>query len=264
MFSPSGRLGCIGRLGNRPFLGGFNNPRQADRKGRAPTGFALDRDVTAHHLATPFADCEPEARAAILWAVRSVDRLAWHLSITGLSEVQLRPSSPASVANHIGAIKSPLTETGKDFLQQNRHKAAVAKASSLLQLSGEQRKCMDERLRPPSTRIGALLFPDAILKAEFEANAPLRGRRLSRTKLPYFAFFAPREPVLIAAPNLTFHSTALASKGPRLTFRTVLVETPSRAAIFRMVSRARKASRIRRSISGAIGGQAVCPRYGPL
>jgi hypothetical protein len=32
MFPPSGRLGCIGRLGDRPFLGGFNNPRQADRK----------------------------------------------------------------------------------------------------------------------------------------------------------------------------------------------------------------------------------------
>ena len=32
-FPPSGQLGCIGRLGDRPFLGGFNNPRQADRKG---------------------------------------------------------------------------------------------------------------------------------------------------------------------------------------------------------------------------------------
>jgi hypothetical protein len=56
-----------------------------------------------------------------------------------------------------------------------------------------------------------------------------------------------------SSPFSFFHATAtaaLASKGPRLTFRTVLVETPSRAAILRMLSRARKASRIRRSISG--------------
>jgi hypothetical protein len=62
---PSGRLGCIGRLGDRPFLGGLNNPRQADREGRATTGCALDRDVAAHHLAEAFADHEPEARAAV-------------------------------------------------------------------------------------------------------------------------------------------------------------------------------------------------------
>jgi hypothetical protein len=56
-----------------------------------------------------------------------------------------------------------------------------------------------------------------------------------------------------SSPFSFFHATAtaaLASKGPRLTFRTILVETPSRAAILRMLSRARKASRIRRSISG--------------
>jgi hypothetical protein len=64
-----------------------------------------------------------------------------------------------------------------------------------------------------------------------------------------------------SSPFSFFHATAtaaLASKGPRLTFRTVLVETPSRAAILRMLSRARKASRIRRSISGAIGGWPSC------
>ena len=62
---------------------------------------------------------------------------------------------------------------------------------------------------------------------------------------------------LTASPPFSFfHATAtaaLASKGPRLTFRTVLVETPSRAAILRMLSRARKAARMRASSSGAIG-----------
>jgi hypothetical protein len=33
------------------------------------------------------------------------------------------------------------------------HKAAEAKASNLRQLLGEQRKCMDGRPRPPSTRM---------------------------------------------------------------------------------------------------------------
>jgi hypothetical protein len=65
MFPPSGRLGCIGRLGDRPFLGGFNNPRQADREGRAVAGLALDRDIAAHHLTKASADGEPKSSAAV-------------------------------------------------------------------------------------------------------------------------------------------------------------------------------------------------------
>jgi hypothetical protein len=41
-----------------------------------------------------------------------------------------------------------------------RHKAAVAKASSLLQLLGEQRKCMAARPRLPSTRIPLRAYYD--------------------------------------------------------------------------------------------------------
>ena len=41
------------------------------------------------------------------------------------------------------------------LLQQNRHKASEAKASNLRQPSGEQRKCMDGRPRPPSTRLNS-------------------------------------------------------------------------------------------------------------
>jgi hypothetical protein len=69
-FPPSGRLGCIGRLGDRPFLGGFNNPWQADRKGRAATGLALNRDVAAHHLTEAPADGEAKAGAAVTAARR--------------------------------------------------------------------------------------------------------------------------------------------------------------------------------------------------
>jgi hypothetical protein len=62
---PSGRLECIGRLGDRPFLGNFHNSRQPDREGRATTGFALDRDVAAHHLAKASADHEAKASSAV-------------------------------------------------------------------------------------------------------------------------------------------------------------------------------------------------------
>jgi hypothetical protein len=63
--SPRGRLGCIGRLGDRPFLGNFHNSWQPDREDRAAAHLALDRDVAAHHLAETLADREPEAGAAV-------------------------------------------------------------------------------------------------------------------------------------------------------------------------------------------------------
>jgi hypothetical protein len=90
-------------------------------------------------------------------------------------------------------------------------------ASNLRQLLGEQRKCMDERLRPPSTRIGALLFPDAILKAEFEANAVLRkgdgyqGRSYLISLISLFsrrakiAIQRPKPAGTVRAPNASSH-----------------------------------------------------------
>jgi hypothetical protein len=49
-------------LGGLPHL---HNPRHSDCKGRATTGFALDRDVAAHHLTKPPADREPEASPTV-------------------------------------------------------------------------------------------------------------------------------------------------------------------------------------------------------
>jgi hypothetical protein len=43
-------------------LGGFQNSRQPDREGRAAAGFALDRDVTAHHLTKASANGEAKTR----------------------------------------------------------------------------------------------------------------------------------------------------------------------------------------------------------
>src|SRR6516165_3961575 len=43
----------------------INNSRQPDRKRRAAAGFALDRDIAAHHLAEPLADREPKPGAAV-------------------------------------------------------------------------------------------------------------------------------------------------------------------------------------------------------
>ena len=34
-------------------LGSFHSPRKADREGRAAAGLALNRDVTAHDVASP-------------------------------------------------------------------------------------------------------------------------------------------------------------------------------------------------------------------
>jgi hypothetical protein len=45
--------------------GGFHNSRQPDREGRTTTGFALDGDVTAHHLTEASAYNEAEARPSV-------------------------------------------------------------------------------------------------------------------------------------------------------------------------------------------------------
>jgi hypothetical protein len=65
-------------------------------------------------------------------------------------------------ATSIGGRRSDFFTTGKlapgnlGLLQQYRHKAAEANTSNLRQLLGKQRKCMDGRPRPPSTRMTRL------------------------------------------------------------------------------------------------------------
>ena len=75
---------------------------------------------------------------------------------------------------------------------------------------------MGERPRLPSTRIGTLLFPDAILKAEFEANAPLRGNGYQGRS--YLISLISHRASQCSSPRRPYvHATALASKGTRLT-----------------------------------------------
>ena len=75
---------------------------------------------------------------------------------------------------------------------------------------------MDGRPRLPSTLIGALLFPDAILKAEFEANAPLRGNGYQGRS--YLISLISHRASQCSSPRRPYvHATALASKGTRLT-----------------------------------------------
>jgi hypothetical protein len=75
---------------------------------------------------------------------------------------------------------------------------------------------MGERPRLPSTLIGTLLFPDAILKAEFEANAPLRGNGYQGRS--YLISLISHRASQCSSPRRPYvHATALASKGTRLT-----------------------------------------------